>query len=51
VAAALALVRAQRAPYQPARAGAVRLAGGQAGLVIDFAAPGPLGLLTGGAPG
>ena len=51
VAAALAMVRAQRAPYQPAQAGPVRLAGGQTGLLIDFAAPGPLGLLTGGAPG
>ncbi len=51
VAAALALARAQRAPYQPAQATAIRLAGGQAGLLIDFAAPSPLGLLTGGAPG
>jgi hypothetical protein len=49
--AALALVQAQRAPYQPARAAIVRLAGGQAGLLIDFAAPSPLGLLTGGASG
>jgi hypothetical protein len=49
--AALALVSAQRAPYQPARATIVRLAGGQRGLLIDFAAPGPLGLLTGGASG
>jgi hypothetical protein len=51
LAAALAVVRAQRAPYQPARAAIVRLAGGQAGLVIDFTAPSPLGLLTGGASG
>ena len=51
LAAALALVRAQRAPYQPARAAIVRLAGGQPGLLIDFAAPGPLGLLAGGAAG
>jgi hypothetical protein len=51
LAAALAVVRAQRAPYQPARAAIVRLAGGQAGLLIGYAAPGPLGLLTGGAPG
>ena len=49
--AALALVNAQRAPYQPARAAIVRLADGQQGLLIDFAAPGPLGLLTGGASG
>jgi len=49
--AALALVNAQRAPYQPARAAIVPLAGGQQGLLIDFAAPGPLGLLTGGASG
>ena len=45
LAAALAVVRAQRALYQPARAAVVRLAGGQAGLLIDFTAPSPLGLL------
>ena len=49
LAAALALVRAQRAPYQPAQVTTVHLADGQAGLRIDFAAPSPLGLLTGGA--
>jgi hypothetical protein len=46
VAAALAVVRAQRPPYAPAQAATVQLAGGQPGLRIDFAAPGPLGLLT-----
>ena len=51
VTAALAMVRAQRAPYAPARAAVVRLAGGQPGLRIDFAAPAPLGLLTGNASG
>jgi hypothetical protein len=51
VAAALALVHAQQAPYAPAQATIVRLAGGQPGLRIDFAAPGPLGLLTGNASG
>jgi len=51
VSAALALVHAQRAPWSPARAAVVRLAGGQPGLRIDFAAPGPLGLLTGTASG
>lgn len=51
VAAALALVQAQQAPYAPAQAAIVRLAGGQPGLRIDFAAPGPLGLLTGDASG
>jgi hypothetical protein len=51
VAAALALVRAQQAPYAPAQASVVRLAGGQPGLRIDFAAPAPLGLLTGNASG
>lgn len=50
LAAALALVRAQRGPYQPARVSIVRLAAGRTALRIDFAAPGPLGLLTGGAP-
>jgi hypothetical protein len=54
LAASLAMVRAQRAPYQPAQAAIVHLAGGLTGqgqlaLRIDFAAPGPLGLLTGGA--
>jgi hypothetical protein len=44
----LAMVRAQRAPYQPAYAGIVDSPAGQAELLIEFAAPGPLGLLTGG---
>ena len=47
VAAALAMVRAQLAPYAPAEAAIVRLASGQSALRIDFAAPGPLGLLAG----
>jgi hypothetical protein len=57
LAASLAIVRAQRAPYQPAQAAIVRLPGGQGApsgqlaLRIDFAAPSPLGLLTGGASG
>jgi len=57
LAASLAVVRAQRAPYQPAQAAIVRLPGGQGApsgqlaLRIDFAAPSPLGLLTGGATG
>ena len=55
LAASLALVRAQNAPYQPAQAAIVRLPGGQGvtrgqlALRIDFAAPSPVGLLTGGA--
>jgi hypothetical protein len=49
LAAALAVVRAQQVPYQPAQVSTVRLADGQAGLRIDFAAPSPLGLLTGSA--
>jgi len=55
LAASLALVRAQRSPYRPAQAAIVRLPGGQGvtrgqlALRIDFAAPSPLGLLTGGA--
>ena len=55
LAASLALVRAQNASYQPAQAAIVRLPGGQGvpagqlALRIDFAAPSPLGLLTGGA--
>ena len=56
LAASLAMVRAQRAPYQPVQAAIVRLPGGQGAprgqaLRIDFAAPSPLGLLTGGASG
>ena len=47
LAAALAVARAQQVPYQPAQVSTVRLADGQAGLRIDFAAPSPLGLLTG----
>jgi len=49
--AALALLRAQHGVYQPAQVTTVRLAGGQPGLRIDFAAPGPLGLLAGSIPG
>ena len=44
----LAMVRAQRAPYQPAYAAIVDSPAGQAELLIEFAAPSPLGLLTGG---
>jgi hypothetical protein len=67
LAASLALMRAQRGPYQPIQAAIVRLPGGpavpqsqlaqgqlaqgQLALRIDFAAPSPLGLLTGGASG
>jgi hypothetical protein len=49
--AALALLRAQYGLYQPAQVTTVRLAGGQPGLRIDFAAPSPLGLLAGSIPG
>ena len=42
LAAALAMIRAQNPPYLPAHAAAV----GQTGLSIEFAAPGPLGLLS-----
>ncbi len=49
LAAALAMVRAQRGLYQPASVTTVDLASGQAGLRIEFAAPSPLGLLAGGA--
>jgi hypothetical protein len=51
LAASVALVRAQRAPYQPAQAAIVRLPGRQLALRIDFAAPSLPGLLTGGASG
>jgi hypothetical protein len=47
LAAAVALLHGQQAPYQPAQVTTVQLPGGQTGLRIDFATPGPLGLLTG----
>lgn len=47
LAAAVALLHAQQAPYQPAQVSTVQLPGGQTGLRIDFATPGPLGLLAG----
>jgi hypothetical protein len=48
---ALAMIRAQRSPYQPARVTVIDLVHGQVELSIEFAAPGLLGLLSGGAPG
>ncbi len=51
LAAAMALLRAQHAPYLPAQVTTVQLAGGQQGLRIGFAAPGPLGLLAGRVTG
>jgi hypothetical protein len=51
LAAALAVLHAQHGPYQPAQVSTVRLADGQPGLRIDFAAPSPLGLLAGSIPG
>lgn len=50
LAAALAFLRAQHSPYQPAQVTPVGLADGQPGLRIDFAAPSPLGLLAGSIP-
>jgi hypothetical protein len=47
LAAGIALLHAQRAPYQPAQVTTVQLPGGQTGLRIDFATPGALGLLAG----
>jgi len=46
LAAALAMVNAQEGPYLPAHAAIVRLGSGQTVLLIRFAAPNPLGLLT-----
>lgn len=51
LAAALALVRAQLAPYRPAEVAVIDPTASQVELRIEFAAPSPLGLLTGGAPG
>jgi hypothetical protein len=44
--AALATVEAQGSPYLPAHSAIVRLGTGQPVLLIEFAAPSPLGLLT-----
>jgi hypothetical protein len=46
LAAAADLVRMQAAPYLPAHVTFARLAAGQAALIIEFAAPSPLGLLA-----
>jgi hypothetical protein len=46
LAAALALVNAQDPPYQAAHAVIIHPTVGQAALIIEFAAPSPLGLLT-----
>jgi len=44
--AALAMVKAQESPYLPAHSAIVRLSTGPAVLLIEFASPSPLGLLT-----
>jgi hypothetical protein len=46
LAAALAMVNAQETPYLPAHATIVHLGTGQPALLIEFASPSPLGLLT-----
>jgi len=46
----LAMLPTQSAPYVAARAGTIRLAGGQTVLRIEFAAPSPLGLLRANYP-
>jgi hypothetical protein len=46
LAKALAIARAQAAPYLPAHAAIATSAAGQDALSIEFAAPSPLGLLT-----
>jgi len=51
LAAALAMLHAQRAPYQPGQVTVLDRTGGPAELRIEFAVPSPLGLLTGGVPG
>ena len=51
LAAAVALLRAQRAPYQSDQVTVLHPAGGQAELRIEFAVPSLLGLLTDGVPG
>ncbi len=46
LAAALAMVNAQESPYLPAHSAIVHLGTGRAVLLIEFASPSPLGLLT-----
>jgi hypothetical protein len=46
LAAVQALVNQQRPPYLPARATIIHLSASHTGLLIQFAAPSPLGLLT-----
>jgi hypothetical protein len=46
LAAALAMVNAQETPYLPAHCAIVRLGVGQPVLLIEFASPSPLGLLS-----
>jgi hypothetical protein len=46
LAAVMALVKEQHAPYLPAHAMIIRTPAGQAALRIEFATPSPLGLLT-----
>jgi hypothetical protein len=46
LAAALAMVNAQGSPYQPAHASIVTTGTGQDALLVEFAAPSPLGLLS-----
>ena len=46
LAATAALARAQAPPYLPAHVTLARLAAGQTALIIEFAAPSPLGLLA-----
>jgi hypothetical protein len=42
----IGFLRAQAPPYRPAQARLITLAGGQPALRLEFAAPGPLGLLN-----
>jgi hypothetical protein len=46
LAAELDMVNAQESPYAPARSAIVHLGGGPGVLLIEFASPSPLGLLT-----
>jgi hypothetical protein len=48
---ALAMMHAQHPPYQPAQVTVIDVTASQVELRIEFAAPSPLGLLTGGASG
>jgi hypothetical protein len=47
----LSLLHSERLPFAPARASRVKLADGRTGVLIEFAAPSPMGVFSGSVPG